>query len=240
VSASRPFHLELGGGEFVVGDELPGAAPVYLYLHGLGSVRTGEKSTSLLEHARARGRAFLRIDLRGHGASSGRIGRVAISDLVADVGRVLERVGPAVVVGSSLGGLVGAFAAAEHPQAVAGLALIAPAFGLAASLAQRLDPLGRLWTNQGLGFHVEPRVLADASALDEAGLPARLSVPTLVVHGMLDEVIPPLVSEGFLAALASPRKALWLVPDGDHRLAAVAPRIWPRLDVLVDGYTAGG
>jgi pimeloyl-ACP methyl ester carboxylesterase len=233
VNALRPFRLDMAPGEFVVGDELPGARPGYLFLHGLGSVRAGEKSTSLLAHARARGRAFLRIDLRGHGESSSRIGKVAVSELVADVVQVLERTHPAIVVGSSLGGLVGAYAAAARPDLVSALALLAPALGLMSNLAARLDPQGRLWTSEGNGYRVEERVLADAQALDERGLPARLHVPTLVVHGTDDDVIPPVVSERFFAGVAAVRKQLWIVPGGDHRLNTVAAAIWQRVDALL-------
>ena len=233
MSAPRPFRLDLGAGEFLVGDEVPGERPGYLFLHGLGSIRAGEKSTSLMAHAEAAGRAFLRIDLRGHGESSNRIGKVAVSELIADVVRVLEGRGPTIVVGSSLGGLVGAHAAAARPDLVHALALLAPALGLMSNLAARLDAQGRLWTREGQGFTVEPRVLADAKSLDEAGLPRRIRVPTLVVHGTADDVIPTIVSERFFAALAAPSKELWLVPDGDHRLNTVAREIWRRLDALV-------
>lgn len=235
---TRAFRLELGDGEFVCGDELPGSAPHYVFLHGLGSVRVGEKSSLLLAHARASGRACLRFDLRGHGESSGRLGRVAVSELIDDTARVLAAIGGGDVVGSSLGGLVAAHVAARRPELVRRLALLAPAFGLLPRLAERLDPHGRMWTNQGQGFFVEPRVLADARELDEQGLPARLSVPTLVVHGTGDDVIPHRMSERFFAALASPQKQLWLVPGGDHRLNTVAAEIWRRLDALpVDGDT---
>jgi pimeloyl-ACP methyl ester carboxylesterase len=229
---TRPFRLDLGDGAFVAGDELPGAPPAYLYLHGLGSVRAGEKSGSLLEHARARGRALVRVDLRGHGESSGRLGQVTIRELANDVERVLAQLGSAVVIGSSLGGLLAALAAAACPERVAALALIAPAFGLVTSLAQRLDPCGRMWTNEGHGFVVDSRVLADAATIDEGALPARLRVPTLVVHGTADEVVPARVSERFAEALASVHKELWLVPGGDHRLADAAPLVWARLDAL--------
>ncbi|MCB9877820.1 MAG: alpha/beta fold hydrolase [Planctomycetes bacterium] len=227
---TETFRIELGDGHFVVGDERRGAGPCYVFLHGLASVRAGEKSTSLLTHAAAAGRGFVRFDLRGHGESSGRIGRVAVSELIADTIAVLERTGPAWLVGSSLGGLVGAYAAAARPDLVRRLALLAPAFGLMPRLRERLDPQGRLWTSQGDGFHVEERVIADALALDERGLPARLSVPTLLVHGTADETIPPVVSQHFFAAMQTPHKQLWLVPDGDHRLNTAAAEIWQRLD----------
>lgn len=232
-NALRPIRFDLGAGEHVVGDELPGATPVYVFLHGLGSVRAGEKSTSLLAHAAATGRGFVRFDQRGHGESSSRIGLVAVSDLIGDAVRMLEHTGPAIVVGSSLGGLVGAYAAAARPELVRGLALLAPALGLLPNLANRLDPQGRLWTREGNGYRVEPRVLADAMGLDERGLPARLRVPTLVVHGTADDVIPHRASERFFAAIPATTKQLWLVPGGDHRLNLFATEIWRRLDAML-------
>ncbi len=232
MSSTRPFRLDLGNGEFVLGDELPGTAPGYLFLHGLGSVRKGEKSTSLLAHAAASGRAFLRIDLRGHGESSGRIGRTMVSELICDVIAVLDRIGPSVVVGSSLGGLVGAYAAAARPDRVRVLALVAPALGLLRHLDRRLDAHGRMWTSDGQGFRIEPEVLQDAKALDEEALPTRLSVPTLLVHGAADDVVAPRASERFFARIAAPHKQLWIVPGGDHRLNTVAEAIWQRLDAM--------
>jgi pimeloyl-ACP methyl ester carboxylesterase len=232
----RAFRLDVGVGEFVCGDELSGDRPAYVYLHGLGSVRAGEKSASLMAHAARQGRGCLRFDMRGHGESSGKLGRTLVSDLIADAIAVLQQTGPAIVIGSSLGGLVAAFAAAARPELTRCLVLLAPAFGLLPNLSQRLDPMGRMWTREGQGFRVEPPVLADAAALDERALPKRLTMPTLVVHGTADDVVPYRQSERFHAALAAHTKDLWLVPDGDHRLNAVAAAIWPRADRLL---TAG-
>jgi pimeloyl-ACP methyl ester carboxylesterase len=229
----QTFTLDLGAGERLVGDHLPGAGPGYLFLHGLGSVRAGEKSTSLLAHAAAHGRACTRFDFRGHGASSGTIGQVTVGELIADTVLVLERYGPAVVVGSSLGGLVGAFAAARRPDLVRGLALLAPALGFVADLDAHVDADGRMWTNQGFSFPLAPRVAADARTLDERALPALLRMPTLVVHGTADDTVSPADSERFFAALPGPRKSLWIVPGGDHRLNTVAGQIWARLDALL-------
>lgn len=230
--ATAPFCLDVSGGGRVVGDERPGAGPCYVFLHGLGSTRLGIKSESLLEHARAAGRAFLRFDMRGHGESSGALGRVKVRDLIADAVAVLERVGPAVVVGSSLGGLVAAHAAVARPDLVERLALLAPAFGLMPSLARRLDAAGYLDLGQGPLFHVAPDVLDDAQALDEASLPARVRAPTLLVHGTDDEVIPQQASEWFCAQHATGARQLWIVEGGDHRLTDVAAEVWRRLDAL--------
>lgn len=230
----RTFRLELGAGEMVVGDHLPGSSPGYLYLHGLGSVRAGEKSASLMRHAATRGRACTRFDFRGHGDSSGTIGQVTIGELIADTVLVLERHGPANVVGSSLGGLVGAFATARRPDLVRGLALIAPALGFLERLDEHVDAQGRMWTSEGFSFPLSPRVAADARALDERALPGQLRVPTLVVHGTADDTVPAADSERFFAAIPAAKKSLWLVPGGDHRLNTFATAIWARFDELLE------
>lgn len=230
--ATQPFRIELADDHHIVGDACKGNGPYYVFLHGLGSVRTGEKSESLREHAQARGQGFLRFDLRGHGESSGQLGRVAVSELIADTIQVLERIGPCNLIGSSLGGLVGAHVAAARPDLIQRLALLAPAFGLMEKLGERLDAQGRMSTNEGISFEVESRVLKDAQELDERSLPTRLKVPTLLVHGTADDVIPKIVSERFYAAMMHEQKKLWIVPDGDHRLNTVRTQIWQLIDEL--------
>lgn len=225
--------VELGGGQQLVGDHLRGAAPGYLFLHGLGSVRAGEKSASLLRHAAQRKVACTRFDFRGHGESSGVLGEVKISELVDDTRRMLERIGPVHLVGSSLGGIVGAMVAAAVPAHVVSLTLLAPALGFLPNLEHLLDANGWLWTRQGRGFAVSRAVLDEARELREDALPGRLPMPVLVVHGTADDVVPHARSERFHAAIPHAHKQLWIVPDGDHRLAAVADQVWPRLDRLV-------
>ena len=232
--STKPFRIELANDHYIVGDAHDGDGPTYVFLHGLGSVRTGEKSESLRLHAKARDHGFLRFDMRGHGESSGRLGHVPVSEMIADAVRILERTGPAYVIGSSLGGLVGAHAAALRPDLVRRLALLAPAFGLMPNLTAHIDEQNRMSTNEGLSFDVLPEVIADARALDERSLPTRITVPTLIVHGTDDDVIPQIVSERFFAAMPPTQKQLWIVPEGDHRLNTVATEIWHRTDKLPD------
>ncbi len=220
-----------------IGDHGVGRAPGYLFLPGLGSQRQGIKSDSLFAHAAAQGRAAVRIDQRGHGESSGRLGDVTIRELIDDVVALLSHLGPTILVGSSLGGLVAGFAAARRPDLVRGLAMIAPAFGFLAHLEQLLDAEGRLHTSSGQAVSISARVLADAKHHDERSLPANLVVPTLIVHGTADAVVPYQASAAFHAALAAPHRDLWLVPEGCHRLHTVADAIWPRLDALVAAAT---
>ncbi len=197
--------LEPAPGHRLVTDLLPGCAPAYVYLHGFGASRNGEQSSVVFEHAQAGGRAAARFDFRGHGASSGTLGVVTTSDLVADTITVLERTGPALLVGWSLGALIGAFAAAERPALVRGLLLLAPAFGYVAHMRQHMDAAGCLRTITGEAFLVEENVLADAAQHDEATLPQRLPMPVMVVHGAADEIVPAALSQRFFANLTHAR-----------------------------------
>ncbi|MCA8952771.1 MAG: alpha/beta fold hydrolase [Planctomycetes bacterium] len=232
-SSPTTFRIELDGEGHIVGDHAEGDRPGYMFLHGLGSVRQSEKSDSLLQHAGRRGVAFTRCDFRGHGESTGTIGQVTIGELIDDTVRLLDRFGPTVIVGSSLGGLVGAFATARRPDLVAGLGLIAPAFGFVSRLERAIDADGQLWTSNGRAFPLARRVLDDARQLDERGLPGRISVPTLIVHGDADEVVSHSHSRRFFDAVAAERKRLWIVPGGDHRLSEVRQSMWQRLDELL-------
>lgn len=231
------LRLQHPGGGHVVVDVLDGRGPAYLYVHGYGSVRAGEKSASLFEHARARGRAAARIDLRGHGESSGTIGNVTMSEMVADVRLAMAMLrargaGPVVLVGSSIGAVVGSFAAAQEPSSVRGLVLLGPAFGFM-RLAARLDPQGRLRTSTGLEVTMHQRTILDAQQHDEASLPGRISMPLLVVHGTDDEVIPPAVSTRFVEQVPHADKELWLVEGGDHRLNQPILEVWRRMDARI-------
>ena len=172
--------------------------------------------------------------MRGHGESSGRIGSVPVTDLIADAKSLVQRLGRCVLVGSSLGGIVAAHAAAAASQHVVALCLIAPALELLGSIERHLDRDGCMQTSNGVRFPVPANVIADAKALDEASLPGRLTVPTLSVHGTDDTVIPCAASERFFAAIPHARKDLWIVPGGDHRLAEQATALWRRLDRFVD------
>jgi pimeloyl-ACP methyl ester carboxylesterase len=226
--------LEPAPGERITLDLLPGARPTYLFLHGLGSVRTGEKSNAVFRHAQARGRGAARFDFRGHGESTGQIGVATVTELIHDAAFVLDLIGPAVVVGSSLGGLVGAHLAAARPAAVRALALLSPAFGFLPRMRRRLDAEGRLQTSEGKAFAVHERALADAERHDEGSLPTRLQLPVFLAHGADDELVPSAVSEQFAAAIPHADKDLWIVPGGDHRLSRDIAAILERMESLFE------
>jgi pimeloyl-ACP methyl ester carboxylesterase len=214
---------------------MAGTPPAYVYMHGLSSARTGEKSDRLLERAQRRGRGFARFDFRGHGESSGSATDITLTELMEDTTAVLDRAGPSLLVGSSLGALVAAWTAARRPDLVLGLAMLAPALGFLPEIArsrQQGQPI-RLRDSVGDDLIFSQRAIEDAMSYDEARLPAQLSMPIFIVHGQLDDSVPFQLSQRFFDALPNKKKDLWLVPEGGHRLNNLIDEIYDRMEALM-------
>jgi len=58
-------------------------------------------------------------------------------------------------------------------------------------------------------------------------LAAELSRPMLILHGMLDTVVPYQVSLTFMEQAVCPHIELRLFKDGDHSGVAADPTTWP-------------
>ncbi|MBH9796764.1 alpha/beta hydrolase, partial [Clostridioides difficile] len=89
----------------------------------------GTKAEALAEWAATTGRAYLRFDYFGHGASTGAFEEGTIGRWRDDVLAVIDDLteGPLVLAGSSMGGWLACLAALARPERVEALVLIAPA-----------------------------------------------------------------------------------------------------------------
>ena len=125
--ADPPQVLERPDGTAIAYHKTTGAAPGIVFLGGFMSDMTGGKALALEAFARERGRAFLRFDYQGHGASSGHFEDGTIGLWAADAVAALDELteGPQVLVGSSMGGWIMLLAALARPDRVAGLVGIA-------------------------------------------------------------------------------------------------------------------
>lgn len=203
-----------------------------IYLHGFASGPHGNKGEHCRRWAEARGLPFAAPDLNLPSFE-----HLTITAQVEAVEALLRnQVEPPVVVGSSLGGLVGA-AAAHRGAAMAQLILLAPAFGFARRRIQ--DPRWAGYRRRGImpTYHyaraawttLGPELLEDLPRWqdDETW---RIPVPLAILHGTRDEAVPPGESEAF--ARRHPGAALKLVED-DHGLLAEASL--RALDELLEG-----
>lgn len=128
--------VELGGALHYA--DFGGEGPPAVLVHGLGGSHLNWVALGplLTQHYRV-----LAPDLAGHGGTplGERSARVRAN--VALLDRFLAEVAdqPALLVGNSMGGLIALLAAADHPERVAGLVLVAPAVPIPARA--RIDPL---------------------------------------------------------------------------------------------------
>ena len=231
-----PESLARPDGATIAYHRLAGMLPGIVFLGGFRSDMTGTKALYLEEYCRRRGRAYVRFDYFGHGASSGdfalgTIGRwrddaVAVIDLLTE--------GKQILVGSSMSGWIMLLAALARPQRIAALVGIAGAPDFTEELlwtrltpAQRreIDEQGRVVLPSEYdpaGYLYTRALIEDGRKHLLLGKPIPLDVPVRLLHGMRDESVPWRLSLRLAERLASRDVAVTLVKDGDHRLSTPA------------------
>jgi uncharacterized protein len=200
-----------------------------VYLHGFASSPASEKAKLFAERFAAAGHDLLVPDLN---APSFRT--LTLSRIVATVEGLVPMGTRAVIIGSSMGGYAAALFAARHPERVAAMVLMAPAFNLSTLLERRYggDAVDA-WRRDGTATVDHPNFetpqtldyafLEDARRWAGAGLDVRC--PTLILHGRGDEDVPVTLSEAF----AEGREGVSLVTyDAGHRLETVVEDVWAR------------
>jgi len=235
VTADRagPQRLSRPDGATIAYRRFPGAAPGIVFLGGFRSDMTGAKALFLDEYCRRNGRAYMRFDYFGHGASSGDFALATIGRWRDDSISVLDSLteGPQILVGSSMGGWIMLLAALARPERVKALVGIAAAPDFTADLlpARLSDGDRRELEASGavtLPSPFDPAGYLYTRALIEDGNrhlllrgPIDLKVPVRLLHGLADGSVPWQTSLRLAEQLTGPDVALTLVKDGDHRLS---------------------
>jgi pimeloyl-ACP methyl ester carboxylesterase len=207
----------------------PGRGPALVFLPGYMSDMAGGKASALAAWAERDGRAMLRLDYGGCGLSGGDFETQTLAswrdDVLAMIDGVVE--GPAVLVGSSMGGWLMLLAALARPERVAGLVGVAAApdfTGWGYSEAQKLAILreGRLVEDNPYGE--APMVTTRAfwesgEALRMLHAPIPIDCPVRLLHGLEDKDVPWGRSMELMERLRSADVQTHLVKQGDHRLS---------------------
>ena len=152
-------------------------------------------------------------DYRGYGGSEGKPSREGlVSDAQFFIRTVCERVqGPVYVFGQSLGGAVAVPALAKmNSSCIRGL-IIESSFSSYRAIAR--DKLASFWLSWLFQYPLSFLVSDDASPVDYAGA---VSVPTLMIHGEADPVVPIDFGKKLYNAFVVPDKDFWTVPHGGH------------------------
>ncbi|OWK30102.1 alpha/beta fold hydrolase [Sphingomonas dokdonensis] len=206
-----------------------GSGPTIVFLPGYASDMTGSKALALESWARESGRAFLRFDYAGCGASEGAFEEQSLADWRDDALAMIDHAveGPVVLVGSSMGGwimLLAALARPERVQAMVGIAA-APDFTdwgfsqeeklyiLQHGRLERPNPYGpqpTVYTRRFWQAGEANRLMHGAIALD---------VPMRLLHGQRDPDVPWAQTVRLAELIRGDDVQVTLVKDGDHRLS---------------------
>ncbi|MDX5985938.1 alpha/beta fold hydrolase [Sphingomonas echinoides] len=209
-----------------------GTGPTVVFLPGYGSDMEGTKALALEAWAKRTGHAYLRFDYGGCGQSAGAFEEQTLAGWRDDVLAMLDQLveGPAVLVGSSLGGWLMLLVARDHPEKVAALVGIAPApdftdWGFTVDEKLQILSEGRL---EKVGRYADlPMVYTrafwqsgEANRVLFSGLP--IDVPVRLLHGMADAEVPANRTIRLAEVIRSAKVQVTLIKDGDHRLSREA------------------
>jgi len=226
--------LQLSSERRLAYDHVPGKAPGVLFCGGYTSDMTGTKARALEAFCRAEGRAFVRFDYSGHGASSGEFADGTIGGWAEDALAMVDRVidGPVLVVGSSMGGWIMLLVALARPERVIGLVGVAAAPDFTedllvprATAAQRraLREQG-YWMQPsaygGAPYPVTARFIEEARAHLVLRGPIPIRCPVHLLHGQRDPDVPWRTALRLAERLESEDVTIELIKAGDHRLSS--------------------
>ena len=203
---------------------------VYLYLHGFASSPQSSKARYLKQCMQAS-----QIDLQVLDLNRGNFSTLTLTRQLHQVATALPPAPTAVtLIGSSFGGLTATWVAQQQPQ-IQRLILLAPAFQF---LTHWLPKLGEAKLQQWQSeqylqvYHYSKQqylplsydFVTDLRKYDDNQLQRPL--PTLILHGKHDEVIPIQASRDF----AAQHPWVQLIElDSDHSLGNVLLNIWQQI-----------
>jgi pimeloyl-ACP methyl ester carboxylesterase len=206
-----------------------GRGPVLVFLPGYNSDMTGGKASALDAWASETGRAMLRFDYAGCGASDGQFAEGTIDIWRDDALILIDALvkGPVVLVGSSMGGWLALLIARALPDQVIGMVGMASApdftdWGFSDLEKRQLQLHGRLERASEYG----PEPMVTTLGFWESGMANQvlqsdiaIDCPVRLIHGQMDVDVPWQISLDIAARLRSDDVQTILIKDGDHRLS---------------------
>ncbi|KMS53908.1 alpha/beta hydrolase [Sphingobium cupriresistens LL01] len=206
-----------------------GSGPTIVFLPGYMSDMEGGKAVALERWAVEQGRAMLRMDYAGCGASEGRFADGTLASWRDDVLLLLDALveGPVVLVGSSMGGWLALLVALALPDRVVGLVGIAAApdfteWGFTDADKALLATEGRIEEPSPYGEDPYVTTLTfwqsgQALRLLEGAI--AIDCPVRLLHGQQDRDVPWYVAVKTAGLVRSSDVQTLLIKDGDHRLS---------------------
>jgi pimeloyl-ACP methyl ester carboxylesterase len=199
----------------------------FIYLHGFASSPKSKKARYFDERLRECGITAAIPDLNTPSFRD-----LTLTNQIDLVGSHLNQNKKCIAIGSSMGGLVATLSAVRF-SSISALILLAPGFGIEKRWMDLVDPDKRgVWKENGVidVFHYaternEPlsyRFVEDLETYSTRNI--HVTIPTLILHGINDDVVPVSESQNF-AKQNSEHVKLVEFDDG-HELVTSLPAIW--------------
>jgi len=200
--------------------------PLMVFFHGNAENLATLHASGLFDDVTARGLGLLAIDFPGYGRSQGRAGEAALIEAgMAAVRHAVttwpER--PLLLSGWSLGAAVAVQVSASGEFQHKALLLVSP-------WSRLKDVAEKHFPNWLVG-------LAVTEAYDSVDAAARVTVPTLVVHGSHDLIIP--LQQGYQVSAALATGQLVPIPLAGHNDILTNELFWKGFEALRDKYLFG-
>ena len=224
--------METPQGRRLAFHRIEGEGPGIVFLGGFRSDMTGSKATFLQDRAAGRGRAFVRFDYSGHGASEGRFEDGTIGRWAEDARAVLDACeGPQVLVGSSMGAWIALLIAREMPDRVRALVLVAAApdftedgfwADLSDILRAKLMREGRVAVPSEYGdpYMVTKALIEDGRSHLILREPLPLPMPVRMFRGTRDTAVSEAQTLRLMRHADAPDLVLTIAKGSDHSFSA--------------------
>ena len=208
----------------------PAKRGTIVVLHGVADNRGS--SVGVADHFLARGYDVVAYDSRAHGESGGDACTYGFYEK-EDLRRVLDRIAtrPIALLGFSMGAAIALQEAAVDPR-VGAVVAVSPYSDLRTAASERAP------------FFASKGNLADAFRMAEGegkfrvdevsptAAAARITAPTLLIHGEKDDETPAVHSQRIFAALHEPKRLI-VVPNARHNHVLDA-HVWNEIDRWLD------
>ncbi len=211
-----------------------GTGPCVVFLSGYRSDMQGTKAVHLEGWAESQGRAFLRLDYAGHGASGGLFEEGCIGDWAADAEAVIIHAapGPVVLVGSSMGGWIASVLSRRLPD-IAGFVGIASApdftedrfwAGFSEAARRQVMEEGQVLMPSAYEdpYLVTRKLIEDGRQNLVLRAPLAMNWPVRLLQGTKDEAVKRDTALRLLDNIRGDDVQLTLVKDADHRFSTPA------------------
>jgi len=200
--------------------------PIFVLCHGFASSKDSNSILALDKAFTNKGVSTLRIDLYAHGESEGKFENLSVSEAVDDIVRAVHflkskgyrHVG---LLGSSFSGIAATITASKSHDLYA-LILKSPVSDYSELFIKEYGEGGLLkWKHEGTadryGKMLKYAFYEDAIKYNGYEAGKKIMVPTLIIHGDKDEVVP--VEQSKKLATIIPGSRLEVIEGANHRCA---------------------